>query len=91
MAERESVDGILNECEARRTEYWRSQICKTMSVSGVVGMAASRTREEWSGRRVSSWEVTKPLGRVAVNVKERRVRGVEIPITSQPEAFFCKQ
>ena len=26
IAERERVDGIVNECEARRTEYWRSQM-----------------------------------------------------------------
>jgi len=26
IEERESVDGMVNECEARRTEYWRSQM-----------------------------------------------------------------
>lgn len=84
------MDGILNECEARRTEYWRSQTCKTMSVSGEVGMAASRTREEWIGRRESSLEVTRPLWRGAVNVKDRRV-SVEVPTVSQPDALFCNR
>ena len=54
IAERASVEGIVNECEARSTEYWRSQMCKIMSVGGEVGMAARKTREEWTGRRESS-------------------------------------
>jgi hypothetical protein len=66
-------------------------MCKTMSVSGEVGMAARRMREEWIGRRESSWEVTMPLGRGAVNVKEQRVSGVEMSTVSQPEAFFCNR
>ena len=40
IAEWETVDGIVNECEARRTEYWRSQMWRTTSVSGEVGIAA---------------------------------------------------
>ena len=89
IAERESVDGIVNECEARRTEYWRSQMCKTMSVEGESGMAARRTREEWIGRRESSWEVTGPPGREAVNVKDWRLSGAEMVTTSQLGALFC--
>ena len=62
-----------------------------MSVNGEVGMAASRTREEWIERRDSSWEVIRPPGRGAVNVKDWRVRGVEIPVASQLEALLCNR
>ena len=91
VAERESVEGIVNECEARRTEYWRSQTCKTMSVSGEVGIAARRTREEWIGRRESSWWTTGPPGREVVNVRDWRLSGVEMLTASQPEALFCNR
>jgi hypothetical protein len=89
IAERESVDGIVNECDVRRTEYRRSQTWRVISVKGEVGMAARRTREEWIGRSESSWEVIRPPGRGAVAVKDWRVRGVEIPAASQLEALFC--
>ena len=91
IVERESVDGMANECEARRAEYWRSQTCKTMSVGGEVGMAARRAREEWIGRRESSWEVVVPPGRGAVNVRDRRVSGVGVLAASQPEGPFCNR
>jgi len=59
-----------------------------MSVSGEVGMATRRTREEWIGRRESSWEAIRPPGRGAANVKDWRVRGVEVLAAPQPEGCF---
>ena len=64
---------------------------RTISVSGDVGMAARRTREEWMGRMESSWEVTRPPGRGEINVKDCRVRGVEMLTASQPKALFCNR
>lgn len=66
-------------------------MCKTMSVSGEVWMAARRTREEWIGRRESSWETIGPSEREAVNVRDRRLSGVEMSAASQLEASFCNR
>jgi len=62
---------------------------RTMSVSGEVGMVARKTREEWIGRREDSWEVVRPPGRGVVNVKDWRVRGVEMLAVSQSEGPLC--
>jgi hypothetical protein len=64
---------------------------RVMSVREEVGMAARRTREEWIGRRESSWEVIRPPGRGAANVKDWSGRGVEMLGVSQPDAPFCNR
>ena len=82
---------MAKECEARRTEYLRSQTCKMTSVSGDDGMAARRTREECIGRSESSGEEVVLPRRGAVSVRDWRVSGVEVWIASQPELLFCNR